>query len=139
MRRKRELERRRTSWKRLRYRTPDRWLDARGREFQPTPTIAWGQHEVWGSVWYRLRREDFDATHEHRDGISPAWPIDYDTLEPYYERADACITCTDRRRGSFGGATRAVPLPRPPACGRDGSLVSLLRRRGLPPSPLPLG
>ena len=25
---------------------------------------------------------------EHVDGVSPAWPIDYDTLEPYYERAE---------------------------------------------------
>ena len=25
---------------------------------------------------------------EHVDGVSPAWPIDYDTLAPYYDRAE---------------------------------------------------
>ena len=36
---------------------------------------------------YRLRPDDFKAI-EHIDGTSPAWPIDYDTLAPYYDRAE---------------------------------------------------
>jgi choline dehydrogenase-like flavoprotein len=36
---------------------------------------------------FRLRREDFQDL-QHLDGRSPAWPIDYDTLAPYYDRAE---------------------------------------------------
>src|SRR5262245_66282794 len=75
-------------WKDLRYRTSERWLDARGEEFLPyTHYGVGGNTKFWGSVLYRLRREDFQAT-EHVDGESPAWPIDYDTLEPYYDVAE---------------------------------------------------
>ena len=75
-------------WKHLRYQSRERWLDERGREFRPyTHYNVGGNTKFWGSVLYRLRREDFQAV-EHRDGVSPAWPIDYDTLAPYYDRAE---------------------------------------------------
>ena len=75
-------------WKDLRYRTQERWLDERGREFRPyTHYCVGGNTKFWGSVLYRFRREDFQAT-EHVDGLSPAWPIDYDTLAPYYDQAE---------------------------------------------------
>ena len=75
-------------WKDLRYQSKERWLDERGREFRPyTHYNVGGNTKFWGSVLYRLRREDFGAV-EHRDGVSPAWPIDYDTLAPYYDRAE---------------------------------------------------
>src|SRR5262249_23672414 len=61
-------------WKDLRYRTRERWLDEEGREFQPyTHYNVGGNTKFWGSVLYRLRREDFQAM-EHADGVSPAWP-----------------------------------------------------------------
>ena len=75
-------------WRDLRYRTKERWLDARGEEFAPyTHYCVGGNTKFWGSVLYRFRREDFQAT-EHVDGLSPAWPIDYDTLAPYYDCAE---------------------------------------------------
>ncbi len=68
--------------------TTERWLDGHGQEFLPyTHYGVGGNTKFWGSVLYRLRREDFQAV-EHMDGVSPAWPIDYDTLEPYYDRAE---------------------------------------------------
>ena len=127
-------------WKHLRYRTTDRWLDERGREFQPyTHYCVGGNTKFWGSVLYRLRREDFDAI-EHVDGVSPAWPIDYDTLEPYYDAAERLyhvhgqhgVDPTEAPRGPYPFA------PIPHAEGME-ALVTLLRRRGLHPSPLPLG
>src|SRR5262245_24561075 len=54
-------------WKDLRYRTTERWLDDRGEEFLPyTHYCVGGNTKFWGSVLYRLRREDFHAT-EHED------------------------------------------------------------------------
>ena len=75
-------------WKHLRYRINEHWVDERGREFRPyTHYCVGGNTKFWGSVLYRMRREDFHEM-RHADGVSPAWPIDYDTLAPYYEKAE---------------------------------------------------
>jgi choline dehydrogenase-like flavoprotein len=42
---------------------------------------------VYGAALYRLRAEDFGEL-RHHDGISPAWPIGYDEMEPYYTQAE---------------------------------------------------
>jgi choline dehydrogenase-like flavoprotein len=127
-------------WKKLRYRARDRWLDDRGHEFTPyTHYGVGGNTKFWGSVLYRLRREDFQAV-EHADGISPAWPIDYDTLEPFYERAERLyhvrgkegIDPTEPPRGPF-------PYEPVPHGAEMAEIVEKLRRQGLHPSPLPLG
>jgi choline dehydrogenase-like flavoprotein len=127
-------------WKRLRYRAKDQWLDERGREFTPyTHYGVGGNTKFWGSVLYRLRREDFEAV-QHVDGVSPAWPIDYDTLEPYYERAERLyhvrgedgVDPTEPPRGPFPYAA----VPHQPEM---AAIVDKLREQGLHPSPLPLG
>src|SRR4029077_5423920 len=74
------------------------------------------------------------------DGISPAWPIDYDTLAPYYDRAEVMYQVhgeagadpTDPPRGPFPFA----PVPHAPGM---AAIVADLRRMGLHPAPLPLG
>ena len=127
-------------WKHLRYRAKERWTDADGKEFQPyTHYGVGGNTKFWGSVLYRLRREDFEAI-EHADGVSPAWPIDYETLSPYYDRAEQIYHVhgeagddpTEPERGPFPHA----PIPHSP--GMQG-LVDGLRRQNLHPSHLPLG
>jgi choline dehydrogenase-like flavoprotein len=127
-------------WKHLRYQSPERWLDGRGSEFRPyTHYNVGGNTKFWGSVLYRLRREDFQAV-EHRDGISPAWPIDYETLAPYYDRAEQMYQV----RGQHGldptepprGPYPFEPVPHAPGM---AAIVGQLRALGLHPSPLPLG
>ncbi len=127
-------------WRDLRYRTTERWLDERGEPFLPyTHYNVGGNSKFWGSVLYRLRREDFQAT-EHVDGTSPAWPIDYETLAPYYERAEELYHVhglqgadpTDPPRGPFP----YPPIPHAPAM---AAIVERLRALGLHPAPLPLG
>jgi choline dehydrogenase-like flavoprotein len=127
-------------WKKLRYQTDERWIDSHGRAFRPyTHYNVGGNTKFWGSVLYRLRREDFQAV-QHRDGVSPAWPIDYDTLAPYYERAERLyhvrgetgMDPTEPARGPYPYA--AVPH----AAGME-EIVGKLRGQGLHPSPLPLG
>ena len=44
-------------------------------------------NELWNAALFRLRREDFGEI-KHFGGISPAWPISYDDLEPYYLQAE---------------------------------------------------
>ena len=127
-------------WKQLRYRARERWLDERGREWTPyTHYGVGGNTKFWGSVLYRLRREDFEAV-EHADGLSPAWPIDYDTLAPYYDRAERVyhvrgqhgIDPSEPARGPFPYAA----VPNSPGMQK---IVDDLRGQGLTPSPLPLG
>ena len=73
---------------RRRYKPTETWLDAAGKPFHPgVHYFVGGNTKVYGAALPRLRRQDFDAT-EHEGGISPAWPIGYDDLEPYYARAE---------------------------------------------------
>ncbi|HEX2310924.1 MAG TPA: GMC family oxidoreductase, partial [Vicinamibacterales bacterium] len=114
--------------------------DDRGREFQPyTHYCVGGNTKFWGSVLYRLRREDFQAV-DHAEGVSPAWPIDYDTLEPYYDRAE-CLYQVHGQHGIDPTEPRRRPYPFPPVPHAEDmeAIVAELRARGLHPSPLPLG
>jgi len=71
-----------------RYISPDSWYDAKGKAFQPqVHYFVGGATKLYGAALYRLRREDFGEL-VHHDGISPAWPIGYDDLEPYYTLAE---------------------------------------------------
>jgi choline dehydrogenase-like flavoprotein len=79
-------------------------------------------------------------TCRHLEGTSPAWPIDYDTLEPYYERAER-LYGVHGEAGSDPTEPRRSPYPYPPIPHSDGmaALVERFRSFGLHPSPLPLG
>jgi choline dehydrogenase-like flavoprotein len=71
-----------------RYVSPDTWYDAKGTAFQPQiHYFVGGATKLYGAALYRLREEDFGEL-RHHDGISPAWPIPYDELEPYYSQAE---------------------------------------------------
>jgi choline dehydrogenase-like flavoprotein len=71
-----------------RYVSPDTWYDANGKPFQPQiHYFVGGATKLYGAALYRFRKEDFGEL-RHHDGISPAWPISYDDLEPYYTKAE---------------------------------------------------
>jgi choline dehydrogenase-like flavoprotein len=127
-------------WKHLRYRAKEEWVDAEGRAFRPyTHYGIGGNTKFWGSVLYRLRREDFQAV-EHADGISPEWPIDYDTLAPYYDRAER-LYHVHGQHGLDPSEPPRGPYPYPPVAHSVGmqEIVDRLQQMGLHPSPLPLG
>ena len=127
-------------WKDLRYRTTERWRDRRGQTFRPyTHFCVGGNTKFWGSVLYRLRREDFKEV-EHADGVSPAWPVDYEAMAPFYDRAERLFEV----RGQHGvdptepsrGPYPHPPVPHAPAM---VTIVEQLRAMRLHPSVLPLG
>jgi choline dehydrogenase-like flavoprotein len=71
-----------------RYVSADTWFAGDGKPFQPqVHYFVGGATKLYGAALYRLRKEDFGEL-RHHDGISPAWPIGYDEMEPYYTLAE---------------------------------------------------
>jgi len=127
-------------WRNKHYRTDEQWVNRRGRPFRPFMHYAVGGNtKFWGAALFRLRESDFDDI-EYPRGTSPAWPIDYATLEPWYDRAEELY----RVRGEKGtDPTEADRKPYPePAVPHEpfiAELVARLTAQGLAPFPLPLG
>jgi len=70
------------------YVSPETWYDEKGKPFHPqVHYFVGGATKLYGAALYRLRPQDFGEL-RHHDGISPAWPIAYDELEPYYTKAE---------------------------------------------------
>jgi choline dehydrogenase-like flavoprotein len=71
-----------------RYQTKEEWRDGDGKPLHPhTNYYVGGNTKFYGAALFRLRQEDFGEV-RHYGGISPAWPISYAELEPYYLRAE---------------------------------------------------
>jgi len=70
------------------YISKDTWYDADGQPFQPQVHYnVGGATKLYGAALYRLRPQDFGEL-RHIDGISPAWPLDYNDFEPWYTAAE---------------------------------------------------
>jgi choline dehydrogenase-like flavoprotein len=71
-----------------RYHTRETWQDKDGNDLHPQQAYyVGGQTKVYGAAMFRMRAEDFGVIH-HKGGISPAWPISYADLEPFYTEAE---------------------------------------------------
>lgn len=71
-----------------RYHTKEQWQDKDGKPLHPQQAyFVGGQTKVYGAALFRMRAEDFGVI-QHEGGISPAWPIDYADMEPYYTQAE---------------------------------------------------
>jgi len=71
-----------------RYVSKDTWYDKEEKPFQPqVHYFVGGATKLYGAALYRLRSQDFGEL-KHHGGISPAWPISYEELEPYYTKAE---------------------------------------------------
>ena len=120
-----------------RYISPDTWYDAKGKAFQPqVHYFVGGATKLYGAALYRLRREDFGELHHH-DGLSPAWPISYDDMEPYYTLAEQLYQVHGARGEDPTEPPSSAALPVPGALARaaDPAAVRRPRRRRLPPVP----
>jgi choline dehydrogenase-like flavoprotein len=70
------------------YQTREHWRDQDGKDLHPH-TNYWvgGNTKFYGAALFRLRKQDFGEL-RHDGGISPAWPLSYDEIEPYYTAAE---------------------------------------------------
>ncbi|MGB7415636.1 MAG: GMC family oxidoreductase [Thermosynechococcaceae cyanobacterium] len=124
-----------------RYRTDERWLDNQGNVFQPSLYHqVGGSTKVYGAALLRMRQQDFEDL-EHRDGLSPAWPVDYDAFAPYYDRAEK-VYKVHGRRGSDPTeppCSQSYPYPALPHEPRIQAVADRLQQLGLHPFELPMG
>ena len=124
-----------------RYKAPELWEDGNGGTFQPgVHYYVGGNTKVYGAALPRLRRDDFDAV-VHAEGTSPAWPVSYEELEPYYARAEALYLVHGEAGLDPTEPPRSSPYPFPPMP-QDPYMAELterLRGQGLHPHPLPVG
>jgi choline dehydrogenase-like flavoprotein len=71
-----------------RYHTTETWRDRDGKPLHPhTSYNVGGNTKFYGAALFRLRERDFGKL-VHHGGVSPAWPIGYADLEPYYTEAE---------------------------------------------------
>jgi choline dehydrogenase-like flavoprotein len=88
-----------------RYHTRETWHDKDGKELHPQQAyFVGGQTKVYGAAMFRMRAEDFGVI-QHKGGISPAWPISYADLEPFYTEAEELFHV----HGDLGPNAPAVP------------------------------
>ena len=121
------------------YKSDERWTDGSGRSFRPGQFYYVGGHtKVFGATMFRFRREDFCAM-EHAGGLSPAWPIEYDTLEPYYARAERLFGVHGEAGADPTEPPRSGPYPYPPLRHNPAiaEVAERLRAQGLRPFPIP--
>jgi len=66
-----------------RYKTTETWLDSRSKPFTPGEYYnVGGKTKVFGGALWRMLPQDFTQTD------SPAWPLSYEDMEPYYAQAE---------------------------------------------------
>ncbi len=97
-----------------RYISSETWVDERGKEFQPqVHYFVGGATKLYGAALYRLRKEDFGEL-KHYSGISPAWPISYEELEPYYTKGEQLYHVHGERGLDPTEPPASAPYPYPP-------------------------
>jgi choline dehydrogenase-like flavoprotein len=124
-----------------RYKTREKWIDKTGQQFHPGQHYyVGGQTKFYGAILFRLRETDFGEV-RHRGGISPAWPLRYEDLEPYYAAAERLYHVHGEAGEDPTEAWRSSAYPYP-AVAHEPRIQKLhddFARAGLQPFHLPVG
>ena len=97
-----------------RYVSEDTWQTGDGEPFHPqVHYFVGGATKLFGAALYRLRSQDFGEM-RHHDGVSPAWPVGYDEMEPYYTEAERLYDVHGERGGDPTEPYCSAPYPSPP-------------------------
>src|SRR6516165_2142115 len=124
-----------------RYISQETWYDRDGRPFQPqVHYFVGGATKMYGAALYRLREQDFGEL-RHYDGISPAWPIAYEEIAPYYTKAEQMYHAHGLRGTDPTEPRCDDPYPDPPVSNepRIQELFNNLKAAGYHPFPAPCG
>ena len=123
------------------YHTKEVWRDKAGKPLHPhTNYYVGGNTKFYGAALFRLRERDFGEI-VHHGGISPAWPIEYSELEPYYAQAERLYNVHGERGVDPTDPWSSSPYPFP-AVQHEPRIQQLhddMTRNGLRPFHVPLG
>ena len=123
------------------YQAPETWYGSDGSSFHPGLHYnVGGNSKFYGAVMFRLRERDFGEI-RHPDGIAPAWPVGYDTFEPYYQAAEELFSVHGLRGEDPTEPPSTKPYSKPPVSHepRIQELFDNLKRIGHQPFHLPVG
>src|SRR5580765_4737551 len=123
------------------YNTKEVWYDRDGKPLHPHTNYNVGGHtKFYGAALFRMRKEDFGELN-HYDGISPAWPISYDELEPFYTQAEQLYHVHGRQGEDPTEPPRSTEFPHPPVSHepRIQHLADDFAAAGVRPFHVPLG
>jgi choline dehydrogenase-like flavoprotein len=126
---------------RHRYRSNEKWRDRHGGSFTPNINYWVGGNTIfYGAALYRFRKRDFEMTLHHGGAVSPAWPISYTDLKPYYLEAEHLWGVHGARGADHTDDGDDAPYPYPalrhdPEIARLKSRLTLL---GLKPFEMPV-
>jgi choline dehydrogenase-like flavoprotein len=124
-----------------RYQAREEWRDRDGKPLHPhTSYYVGGNTKFYGAALFRLREQDFGEV-RHHGGISPAWPISYADLEPYYLKAENLYHVHGERGVDPTEPPASGPYPHPAVSHepRIQQLADDFARLGLRPFHVPLG
>jgi len=124
-----------------RYNTREEWRDGSGNPLHPhTNYFVGGNTKFFGAALFRLRKEDFGEI-RHPGGLSPAWPISYEDLEPYYTEAEQLYQVHGARGEDPTEPPASAPYKYPPVSHepRIQQLADDFVRQGLRPFHVPIG
>lgn len=123
------------------YQAKETWYGRNGEEFHPgLHYFVGGNSKVYGAALLRLREKDFVEV-RHKEGLSPAWPLGYNSFEPFYTEAEKLFAVHGQRGEDPLEPPAASAYPYPPVSHepRIQELNDNLRANGLHPFHLPLG
>lgn len=124
-----------------RYKAKETWTDVKGKEFHPgIHYCVGGNTKVYGAALLRMREQDFGEV-KHHGGISPAWPISYQDMKPYYLEAEKLYSVHGKRGSDPTEPPDTNPYPKLPLAHepRIQQLHDDMAKLGLKPFPLPMG
>ena len=120
-----------------RYLPDEDWIDDHdGVPFKPHQQyFVGGNTKFYGAILFRLRERDFEQV-SHYGGVSPAWPISYADLEPYYGDAERLYLVHGQAGEDHTEPFRSTPFPtRGLARAADPAARGRLRAHGTQPLP----
>jgi choline dehydrogenase-like flavoprotein len=123
------------------YQTSEIWHGANGETFHPgLHYFVGGNSKVYGAALFRFRERDFEEV-QHKDGISPGWPLSYQDFAGWYDRAEKLFHVHGKRGEDPLEPPCTGPYPYPPVAheARIQALADGLAADGLHPFHLPLG
>ena len=124
-----------------RYKSNEKWHDRKGGKFTPNIHYWVGGNTIfYGAALYRFRRGDFEERIHHGGAVSPAWPISYDDLAPYYLEGEKLWSVHGNRGEDPTDDADAPPYAHPPMFDDPEikRLKARLKGQGLNPFSMPI-